>query len=333
PRRGIAPVLVLVVVLVVAGASIAATAAYLEISQSSSPGGGPGTVQLVDDYGRTVSAPSDAGRVVVLGPNLVDTMVRLGLRGDLVGVDCSSASYGGLLGDYTPNQTVEWGLTPAMCVQAFPSLDTEELLNDSPQLILATSFVSESAVNEFSTTYHVPVVWLVPTSLDAIVTDVRIFGQLFPDATGAAALEGTLQSALARATSALQNLTADPNASIPAVLLTYYVDPSAGYYSYGPGTFGNSLIVLAGGRSIAAGASVPYPVLPGSEVLADAPALVIYGSGPLGSPLSSYAQGPDWGQLTSNKVALDVTLFTEADPTMILVGLPAMTNAIHPAAA
>lgn len=330
-RRAAFPLtLILVVVLVVAGASIAGTAAYFELTQSRAPSGGPGTTAVIDDYGRQVTAPTDPARVVVLGPNIVDSMVRLGLRADIVGVDCSAASYGGLLGDYTTNQTINWSLSPGLCIQAFPSLNTEELLNDSPQLILATSFVSESAVNEFSVTYHVPVVWLVPTTLDGIVADLHLLAQIFPAASGSAALEAALKITLADANQALANLTSNASAVIPSVLLTYYVDPVAGYYTYGPATFGDSLLVLAGGRSIAANSSVPYPVLPGSEVLADNPSVVIYGVGPLGSPYSAYAQGPNWGQLTATKVPMDVTLFTEADPTMILLGLAELTHALHP---
>lgn len=338
PTRRLRPTvplaLVAVIVLVVGGASVGVTAAYFELAGAPGTGGGPGSVTVIDDYGRSVEVPRAPARVVALGPNLVDSLVRLDLRSSLVGVDCSAQSYGGLAGDYTPNQTAAWSLTPALCVQAFPSLDTEELLNDSPQVILATSVVSESALDEFSQTYHVPVVWLVPTSLDGIASDVRTLAEIFPQAaTTAASLEASLQGTLANATAALAQATANGSAAIPPVLLTYYVDPAAGYYTYGPGTFGDSLLVLAGGRNLAANASVPYPVLSGGEVLADAPALVVYGVGSLGEPASAYAQGPDWGSLTAAKVPLDVTLFTEADPTMILVGLPQLTEAIHAAAA
>ena len=329
PRRSVPLALALVVLLVIAGAAVAATAAYFELSKGSSGASGPGSVTVIDDYGRSVPVPADPARVVVLGPNLVDSMVRLGVRSSLVGVDCSAASYGGLEGDYTPDQTANWSLTAGMCVQAFPSLDTEELLNDSPQVVLATSVVSESALTEFSVTYNVPVVFLVPTSLDGIVNDVRLMAMIFPSAAAAGSLEATLEGALASAHAALANLTSNSPAEIPPVLLTYYVDPIAGYYAYGPGTFGDSLVVLAGARSIAANSSVPYPILSGSEVLAAAPAVVIYGVGPLGEPLSAYDQGPDWSQLSAQKVPIDVTLFTEADPTMILVGLPQILEAVH----
>lgn len=331
PRgRAVSVTILAIVLLVVAGVSIAATAAYFELARPPATASGPGSVTLVDDYGRSVSVPVDPHRVVAFGPNLVDSLVRLGLRSDLVGVDCSATTYGGLLGDYSANQTEIWNLTPSMCVQAFPSLDTEELLNESPDLIVATSVVSQSGLDEFSVTYGVPVVWLVPASLDGIVSDVRLLATIFPSSTLASPLESALETTLAAASAAAANASAQPNATLPSVLLTYYVYPSAGYYTYGPGTFGDSLVVLAGGRNVAGGAGVPYPVLSGTDVLADNPAVIVYGTGPLGEPLSSYAQGPDWGSFNATKVPLDVTLFTEADPTMILVGLADLTNALQP---
>lgn len=329
-RRGIPVALFAVGILVAAGVSIGATAAYLEVFAKTPGAGGAASVSVVDDRGRTVNAPTNPARVAVFGPNLVDTMVRLGVRSSIAGVDCSPATYGGLLGDYTPNQTTGWQLTSALCIQAFPAVNTEELLNKSPQLIFATSIVSESTLDEFSVTYDVPVVWMIPSSLSAIVVDVETFAKIFPAARGATALEASLQSTIANATTYVANLTIAANATLPSVLLTYYVDPAAGYYSYGPGTFGDSLIHLAGGVSVSAGASVPYPVVPGSTVLAANPAVVIYGVGSLGEPLSAYQQAPDWSSLTGTKVPLDVTLFTEADPTMILVGLPAMVAVLHP---
>jgi len=331
PGRPALPLpLIVALVVVVAGASIAATSAYFELTNHPGGPSGAGTVSVVDDAGRTVSVPVNPSHVVVFGPNIVDSLVRLGLRADLVGVDCSSAAFGGLLGDYTSNQTQAWNLSSSMCVEALPSIDTEELLNKSPDLILATSIVSTSALEEFSTTYHVPLLWLTPTSLSGIVVDIGLLAEVFPSTTAAGSLTASLQSELAAASGFDANLSIDPNASVPSVLLTYYVDPSAGYYTYGPGTFGDALITLAGGVSVSRGAGVPYPVESGSDVLSANPSFVICGVGSLGEPISSYAQGPDWSQLTGTKVPMEVELFTEADPTMILVGLPELTNVLHP---
>jgi iron complex transport system substrate-binding protein len=206
PRPRLPVTLLLATAVIVAGVSIAATSAYFELTGKTGGSSGPGTVSVVDDLGRTVSVPTHPDRIVLFGPNILDSLYRIGVRGDVVGVDCSSAAFGGVLGDYTPNQTAAWNLTDSMCVQALPSINTEELLNKSPDLILATSVVSESALDGFSATYNVPVVWLIPDSLSGIVVDVELLGQLFPDDTQVAPLVASLQSTLASASTFDQNL-------------------------------------------------------------------------------------------------------------------------------
>jgi iron complex transport system substrate-binding protein len=325
--RSISPVVFAVAVLVVGGLAVAGTAVYFELTPKTTAATG---ASVTDDLGHTTTVVTNPHRVAVFGPNIVDSMVRLGLRSDIVGVDCSSAAFGGLLGDYTPNQTAAWTLTSSLCIQAYPAVSPEALLNKSPQLILATSIVSQSQIESFSVSYHVPVVWLIPTTLGGIVVDLDILAKLFPAAAAAPTLIGEVQRALAQASSFDTNLSNNPNATYPRVLLTYYVDPAAGYFTYGPGTFGDSLLTLAGGLNIAANASVPFPTLAGSTVLAAQPNVVVYGVGPLGEPLSAYAQAPNWATISATKVPLDVTLFTEADPTMVLTGLTALTHALHP---
>jgi ABC-type Fe3+-hydroxamate transport system substrate-binding protein len=113
--------------------------------------------------------------------------------------------------------------------------------------------------------------------------------------------------------------------------------PGAGYFSYGPGTFGTSLLELVGGASISAGATLSYPTLSGAQVLAANPAVIVCATGPLGETLAQYAQGPDWSQLAAVQLhrffGLDATLLTEADPTMILSGVPALLAILHPGSA
>ena len=104
PRRRTVSLTVLVVaVVLVAGGAVGSTAVYYALHPTGSTnGGGNSTTTVVDDLGRTVTVPLHPTRVVVLGPSIVDSLVLLGLRSSIVGVDCSSAAFGGILGDYTP---------------------------------------------------------------------------------------------------------------------------------------------------------------------------------------------------------------------------------------
>ena len=127
------------------------------------------------------------------------------------------------------------------------------------------------------------------------------------------------------------NLTAN-GTPFPTVLVTYDADEN-GYWTFGPGTFGQSLIELASGASISANATLPSPEISGEQVLASDPQYLVYGTG-FGLNETTYAGGPFWSQLTATQqgraVGMDSNYFTEPDPTMVLLGLPELTALLHP---
>jgi len=334
-RRRVSWVIVVVVAVVAAAVGVGATAAYFEVYPPSSTPSGSSNVALTDDLGRQVSVSPNPARVVVLAPSIMDSMVRLGLRSHVVGVDCDNA-FGGLSADYNASQITQWTLTSAMCVDIAPSLNAEDLLNKTPELMLASTLSPVGNLEEASITYHVPLVILAPSSVGGILVDVTLLGQLFSVTSTAAKLVALLEGALGLAQNVSTTLT-NAGTVLPGVLLTYYASPegsqSPGYFTYGPGTFGQSLIELASGASISAGAAIPYPELSGSQVLADNPQVIVYGTG-FGLTLSTYQAGPSWGSLPAvmngQAFAIDSNYITEADPSMILVGLPFLLHLLHP---
>jgi len=316
---------VVVIVLVVAGSGIALTAVL-----TASPGSSPsGPITVTDDLGRTVQVPSDPARVAVLSPSIMDSMYRLGLRSHVVGVDCYAASFGGLSEDYSPDQIALWNLSTAMCVQVGPTFVPSMLVDLAPQLVLSSTIISIADVEEISNELHVPVVMLQPPTISGILVDLTLLGTIFGVEGAAATLNAALATELYAATNATQNA-----ASLPSVLLTYSVDEN-GYWTYGPGTFGESLLELTGAVGIGASAGIPYPELSPQQVLSADPAWVVYGVG-FGLNESTYAAGPDWSSFPAvqdgNLSGVDSNWFTEPDPTMILSGVPALLALFHPAA-
>jgi iron complex transport system substrate-binding protein len=332
--RQVSITLVAVISLVVAGAAIGATAAYFELRPAPSHSTAS-AVTVTDDLGRTVTTPMNPSRVVALSPSIVDSLVRLGLRDRLVGVDCSSPAFGGLSADYDAAQTAAWHLSNAMCVQVGP-LNSEALVNLSPELVLASTIVSVSAVQEIANTLHIPVVMLQPVSVSGIVSDVQLLASVFPTGFTGPALIASMQRELGNVSVLDANLSAN-DAQLPSLLLTYAVNPvgstTPGYWTFGPGTFGQSLAELAGGSSISANVTIPWPELSGAQVLLAAPTLIIYGTG-FGIDLGLYAQGPDWSSFSAvqsgHAYAIDSTLITEPGPTTVLVGLPQLIGLMHP---
>lgn len=334
-RRAIPLALFLVVLLVVAGAAIAATAAYFELrpSATSAPAG---STTVTDDVGRTVVVPPNPARVVVLAPSIMDSMVRLGLRDRVVGADCGTPASGGLSTDYNDSQISAWNLSVGLCIETSPSVNIPQVLNASPSLVLASTIISVSDVEEMSTTYHLPVVILQPSTIGGIALDVSLLGEIFGVTPAANALVGQMQAVLGADQNAVTNLTYS-GTPFPTVLLTYYASPASsptpGYWTYGPGTFGESLVEFVAAASISANSTLPYPELSGDQVLAANPSIVIYGTG-FGVDLTTYQAGPQWGSLaavTGNAAfGIDSNFVTEPDPTMVLVGLPALFHLVHP---
>jgi ABC-type Fe3+-hydroxamate transport system substrate-binding protein len=335
PARTVPMALFAVVVLVVAGAAIGATAAYFELKPTPAP---PGSIPVTDDVGRTVDVPPNPARVVVLAPSILDSMVRLGLRDRVVGVDCGTPASGGLSTDYNASQISEWNLSTNLCIETSPSVNIAQVLNASPQLVLVSTIISISDVEEMSVTYHIPVLVLQPSTIGGIAVDVTLLGQIF-DATGAAsALVNEMQTILGNDQNLVTNLSY-AGTPFPTVLLTYYASPAAspepGYWTYGPGTFGESLIEFVGAASISGNSTLPYPLLSGPQVLAANPSVVIYGTG-FGVTLTTYQQGPLWSSLpavTNGTVyGIDSNFITEPDPTMVLEGVPTLLALLHPPA-
>lgn len=325
PRpRSISTTWFVVAILIAGGLGIGGTAAYYALSSN---GGTHGNLTITDDLGRQVTLPYDPSRIAVLGPSIMDSVYRLGLRSHVVGVDCYALAFGGISADYSPDQIALWNLSQSMCIQVGPSFDYEALLNDTPQVVFASTIISVQAVDEITYTYHIPVVMLQPPSVSGVQVDVSLLAQIFGVTSAANALNAQLATALYNATTVVANVS-----SFPTVLVTYDVDAN-GYWTFGPGTFGQSLIEIAGGSSIAANATFQYPELAGEQVLVANPQFLIYGTG-FGLNLSYYATAPFWGQLTAvqdgNLTGMDSNWLTEPDPTMILEGLPALLGFLHP---
>ncbi len=270
----------------------------------------------------------------------MDSMYRLGLRSHVVAVDCY-AGFGnasaGLAEDYWSDQVALWTLTPSMCIQTAPVFSFESLTNASPDLVLASTIVSVADVAEIQDTYHIPVVMLQPPTLSGIEVDDSLLGKIFGVSGMADALNAEMQATFAESQNVSSNLSGSFT-PLPTVLVTYYPDPASGdepgYWTYGPGSFGESLIEEASGAGIGASADLPYPLLTGDQVLVDDPGIIVYGTGP-GLDVSEYQAGPDWSQFTAvqngTAYGMNSNWLTEPDPTMVLSGLPELLHLLHPA--
>ncbi len=341
--RSISLTWAVVIVLVVAGIAIAGTATVFELRPASPSSNGtthaptptnnstskqPADLNVTDDLGRHVEVPYDPARVAVLGPSIMDIMFRLGLRSHVVAVDCyAPLGNSGLQEDYSPDQIANWSLNASMCVQTGPTFDSASLAVHDPQLVLAATIVSVAAVEEITSTLGIPVVMLQPPTLSGILVDDSLVGEIFNVTSAATTLNVQLNSALYNVTNFTSTIY-----TFPTVLVTYDTDTN-GYWTFGPGTFGESLIEICGATSISANSTTAYPELSPAQVLVDDPTYIVFGTG-FGLNESTYAAGPDWSDFPAvqagNITGIDSNWITEPDPTMILQGIPALQAIFYP---
>ncbi len=320
-RKVPVPLLALGVALLVAIAAI--TFGVLSGSTNAGPSPHHG-ITVVDDYGRTVTVPAPASRIVVLIASAMDIVYSLGLRSSVVGVDCGPGN--DYTADYTPGQVANWSLSGLACVSALPfSASSIQILN--PQLVVAGPGISVSDLNTLQQSDGIPALGLNPSNLSGILTDVTLVGALTGHAVAATHLDAALNASLAQDQN-LRSLVGPP----PSVLLTYYDDPT-GYYTFGPGSFGESLLQAAGGASITSNDSQANTgEISGSYVLEANPVIIIAGVG-FGISVANYSVGPYWSEFSAvshgQVYGFDVTLLTEPGPAMIL-GIPELMALLHP---
>ncbi len=315
-------------VLLVAGILVAsALAVGLGVSYLNEQKQLTGPISVVDDAGRNVTLPGPATRIVVLQPSAMDIVYRLGIRDRVVGVDCGTPSAGGVAADYTPGQIQNWSLASLPCVTWIPNLDIPVLVALQPDLVLAGPGINVASLDTITQQYGIATAYLNPTTLSGISYDVEMVGTLTGTGSAAAGLVNQMAESLAIDRSVVENLTQEPR-----VFLTYYLD-SGGYYSFGPGTFGNDLIQLAGAVSITGNDSAAnVNEVSGSYILAADPSIIVVGVG-FGLNVSSYSSGPDWSSFPAVQSGhvdpIDASLISEPDPSMVF-SVALLIHMFHP---
>jgi ABC-type Fe3+-hydroxamate transport system substrate-binding protein len=314
----------LVVATLVVGAALAG-GIYLLYRSETAPMAGP--IHVIDDAGRNVTLAHPAQRIVALQPSVMDILFRLGLRDRVVGVDCGAAAEGGVYADYTPGQVTNWSLQNVPCIVWLPSLDIPAIVALQPDLVIGATGIAITSLDQITDTYGIATLYLNPANLSGIGHDVSLVAALTGTEATGRDLCAAMNASLSEDSQAVSNLS-----SRMRILLTYYAD-TGGYYTFGPGTFGNALVTAAGAVSITAtDTQANEGEISGTYVLAADPEAIVVGVG-FGWNVSSYAIGPDWADFPAvqqgHVYPIDATLISEPDPSMIF-GIATLIHLLYP---
>ena len=211
---------------------------------------------VVDDYGRTVTLDGIPDRIVSISPTPTEILYSIGAGPQMVGVDNYS--------DFPD----EAKLLPKVG-DAF-DLNTEVIIALKPDLIVCGDLVPEQ-LDQISETQGIPYVLLADRTVEAVLKTIRLAGII----TGHVDEADQLANNLSERVDALTAKTLADGVSKPKVLVETWSWGTM-ISTFGPGSYGDDVIALAGGTNIAAYAASEYPMIESEFVIAQNPDVVVY---------------------------------------------------------
>ncbi len=274
--------------------------------------GNDGGFTVVDDYGRTVTIEGVPQRIVSIAPSPTEILFAIGAGPQIVGVDNYSdypeeALSLPKVGDYT--------------------LNLETIASLQPDLIVGGDLVPLAQLEQLEA-QGIPYVLLADRTLEDVLKTVRLAGVI----TGHVDESDAVADALSERIDAVKDKTLDPATAKPGVYIEY--DEFMGLWTYGPGSFGDDLIIAAGGINIAHNTTSEYPMVESEFVIAQDPEIIIYTTGPW-STLSedTYINRPGWDVIDAvidgDIYGVDANLLSRYGPRIVDC-LELLAEIIHP---
>ena len=267
------------------------------------------TLSIVDDYGRTVELHGIPQRIVSVAPSPTEIMFAVGAGSQVVGVDNYS--------DYP----AEARSLPQI---GSYTLNAEVIMSLKPDLIVSSDLVPRAQLDQLAA-QGIPYFIFATRTMEDVFKDLRLAGSLTGHSLEAEAVVAGLQVRV----NAVTNKTLADGVEKVRTYVEYYP-----LWTYGPGSFGNDLIRLAGGSNIAANASNEYPELTPEFIIAQNPQVIIYTVGPMTTTTSSdFAARSGWSNIyavSHNKIySIDDNLVSRYGPRVV-DGLEQLAEIIHP---
>jgi iron complex transport system substrate-binding protein len=211
---------------------------------------------IVDDYGRTVAIDGVPERIVSISPTTTEILYSIGAGSLIVGVDNYS--------DYPD----EANLLPKVG-DAF-DMNTEVIIALKPDLIVCGDLVPNQ-LEPFSEEQGIPYVLLADRTVEAVLKTIRLAGIITDHIDEA----DQLADGLAVRVDAVTSKTLAAGVSKPKVLVETW--SWEGFIStFGPGSYGDDVISLAGGTNVAKNALNEYPALESEYLMALNPDVIVY---------------------------------------------------------
>ncbi len=294
-------------VLIVLVLTSAAFASGILVGQITAAKSGP---VVIDDYGRTIKLTAQPKRIVSVSPTPTELLFAVGAGSMVVGVD-----------DYSDYPAGVENIPKVGNVE----LNVEMILSLKPDLIVSSDLVSTDQLSQLEAK-GIPYIVLAARTIDDVFKDIKLVGVITGHIDDALRLVDSLEARVA----AITEKTSDANLTRPRVFLEFYP-----MWTYGPGSFGDDLIRLAGGINVAANASKEYTEISDEFVIAQDPQVIVYtvGANYNGTTPQTIAARPGWDGVSAvvneKMYPIDDNIISRYGPR-IVDGLEALAKILHP---
>ncbi len=268
-------------------------------------------VVVTDQLGRDVHIPQPPRRIVTLAPSITEIVFYLGLGDRVVGVTRFS------------NYPDEANLKPR--VGSYTDLNVERIISLAPDLVLGTRDGNQPGSVRLMEQAGLTVFILDTKDLDQVIETIVTVGRLCSISNKAIRMAGDLEHRIERLRQKVQ--------SHPKPRVFFQINPRP-IMSINKETFLHDLISLAGGRNIAAEATIKYPRISIEEVIQRKPEVIIVAGMKQGRSLEEarrrWLEFPLIPAVKNGRVHLIDSDLTNRPSPRIVQGLETMARLIHP---
>lgn len=266
---------------------------------------------VIDQLGRQVTLPETPQRIVALAPSITEIIFALGQEHRLKGVTRFS--------DFPPEAT------KLPKVGSYVHLDLEKIVALKPDLCIANKDGNPREVVTLLESYNIPVYAVDPINSSSIIKTVQEIGYLLNSEEKAKILTQNMHARIQRVKELVEKVDQRPR-----VFFQIGISPIV---SAGTDTFIHELIVLAGGKNLAAG-TVPYPRFSREQVLGFSPEVLIITAMVKTDVLEQmkleWNRWPNIPAVKNQRIYyLDSDIFNRPTPRMVN-GLEQLVRIIHP---
>ena len=211
-----------------------------------------GSITITDEQNRTYTFQQPLTRIVSLDPAATATFYALGAYRDLVGIDQYAM--------YPPNSTLP-------VVGDFPTMNVEQILNLTPQAVIAFSDYPQSEISQLLSA-NISYIYLNPSNISQIEQQDTILGKITGTSANATIINRWINASIGAAAAATSSIRGSSELSV-----FYYLSNYGGYWTAGNNTFINDFFRIAHLRNIAN--SSGYYTMPAELIANDSPQSIL----------------------------------------------------------